>query len=184
MPLNRTLFRIDVTETDQDRNFWAARPGLTPGTVAKIRAAEIVVVPWQNRGKESSETVPTGTIEFLKELKRELSSDTLAVATEPDAYMELSLHADEMRWPTFLVSSIALPVLLNLLANQIDRAISATPPPATVEVKIVVENEHGKCISVDYKGPPGRLVESLVAETAHCLPKADKTEAKVHAKSG
>jgi len=175
MGLNRTYFRVDVSETEQDRNYWASRARLSAETIAGIRDAEVVLIPWENRGAEGL-TFPTGTTEFYQALVKAMSQAKAAIAVDPEPYAELSLHADETRWPTLFVSTVFFGALANLLSGQIDKAMSSATPPATIELHVIVEKDHGKCISIDYKGPPDRLVDTLVAEAEHCLPPKSQTK--------
>jgi len=173
--LNRTYFRVDVSETERDRDYWARREGISAETAAAIRSAEIVIVPWEDRGKAGL-TFPSGTAEFYRSLVERLNNDAVAIAIDRTEYAELSLHANEMRWPTLIVSTVLLTALGNILSDQVERAISRPAPPTTIEMRVIVENERGRCISVDYKGPPERLVETLIVETERCLPQAKKLQ--------
>lgn len=173
MSLNRTFFRVEVTETDRDRNFWAAREGVSAETIAAIRDADIVVVPWDDRGKKGL-SFPVGTSGFYRTLVDRFKEGTVALAVDRIEYAELSLHANETRWPTVIVSTVLLGAMANILSDEVEKAMSSAAPPTSIEMRVIVENERGRCISVDYKGPPGRLADTLVAETERCLPSAKR----------
>lgn len=170
MTLNRTFYRVDVSETEHDRNYWAVKMADSPELVAQIRSADLLFVPWENRGKEGSIGFPSGTAEFYQTISKQLAPGNAVLASTPDGYCEIVLHANEVRWPTLFVSTVLLTALGNILSTEIEKLISSPAPPTTVEVQVVVEGDRGKCISVQYKGPPGRLVETLMTETERCLP--------------
>jgi len=169
MALNRTFFRVDVSETERDRNYWAAKTTGNAELVSQIRSADILFVPWENRGKEEL-TFPTGTAEFFHTVSRRFAPGAVVLASTPEAYVELALHSNETRWPTIIVSTVLLTALGNILSDEIEKALSGPTPPATIEMQVIVENERGKCISVQYKGPPDRMVNTLIAEAERCLP--------------
>ena len=168
MSLNRTFFHVDVSETERDRNYWASRADLAPTTVASIRSAEILLVPW-DRGKGDL-SFPVGTTDFFRTLSQRLGNGKVAIAADRSHYQELALHGNELRWPSMIVSGVLISTLANVLSDEIEKLISSSAPPTTIEMTVTVENERGKCISIGYKGPPNRLVETLVQESARCLP--------------
>lgn len=169
MPLNRTFFRVDVSETERDRNYWATHANLSEAGVASLRSAEILLVPWKDRGT-SGLSFPTGTADLFRALSRKLGEGKVVIAAEPSQYFELALHANEHRWPTIIVSTVFLGALANVLGDEIEKLISAPAPPTAIELTVAIEGENGKCISIDYKGPPSRLIETLLQESARCLP--------------
>jgi hypothetical protein len=159
---------VNVVDTDQDRNFWASGNGLSSLTVADIRAADILLVPWENRaGADLS--FPNGTTEFYQLLSGALGEKRIDIAVEKESYRELALHANEVRWPSILASAVLLPALGNVLADQVERLVNAPSPTTSIEFSLTGENERGKCVSINYKGPPDRLVETLVEESGRCL---------------
>jgi hypothetical protein len=180
--LGRTYFSVNVAETDQNRGYWASRAGLAPSTVAKIRAADILLVPWEGRaGVDLS--FPNGTTEFFALLSSGLDGKKIAVAIEPEGYRELALHANEVRWPSILVTSVLLPTLSTVLAGEIERLIKSPSPTTSIELAVNVENESGRCVSINYKGEPDRLIETLVQETNRCFASPNPTRSANDAKA-
>jgi hypothetical protein len=179
MPLSTTIFRVDVSETDGDRNYWASQAGLSSDAVTAIRSADIVLVPWESRGAERS-TFPVGTTDFFRSLSRLLGEGTVAIAADPAEYVELALHSNETRWPSILVNTVFLSALATVLGDEVEKLISRSGPQASIELTVTVENERGKCVSVSYKGPPNRLVDTLVQETARCFPQGPDAKPSGH----
>ncbi len=176
MVLERTHFRVEVSDTSKDRNYWASKLGLSVDTVAAIRASDIILTPWEDRAGAEVPSFPTGTGEFYRALQKGMLGGQLALASEPEAYRELALHANEARWPSIFVRWIAVPILINLLSSQIFALMTEPVPPKTIELNLTIENTEGKCIVIAYKGEPSRLIETLVNEAKRCFPQENSVK--------
>jgi hypothetical protein len=179
MALERTFLEVRVSETDKDRNYWATRPWLTKANEA--RAADILVIPWENFRDNKPALFPEGTSDFYRELK-DLPGRRVVVAIDEDKYQEIALHADARRFASLFVTAVALPLVISLLAAKADHWLSEPTPVNIVELEVVVENEWGRCLSIKYKGPPSEVVETLSREVKNCLPKLEhdgKSKGKV-----
>jgi len=99
-----------------------------------------------------------------------LSDQHFEIAVDRENYVELALHADHERWPTMVVSTIFLGVLSSVLGSYIYDMMQKPAPPKTLEMKLIVENKDGKCISIDYTGPPLDALDSVVAQAENCFP--------------
>jgi hypothetical protein len=169
MTLNRKLLHIEVSETEKGRGYWATRSWLTGGD--DVRAADIVVVPWENFRENKPALFPHGTSDFYRELLESSSGRHIAVAVDQAAYEEIALHANEMRLPTLFVAYLALPFLINLLSAKVDRWLVEPTPMTTVEMEVIVEGDKGKCYSIKYKGPPSGMLETISKQAENCIPK-------------
>jgi hypothetical protein len=165
--LNRTLLSLSVTETDRGRDYWASRPGLSAETAAAIRAAEFLIVPWENFRPGSPALFPQGTTDFIQVLK-DGDLREIALAVDPSTYSEIALHADEWRLPTVFCSVIALPLLLNVLSNHLDQWLFSRPMISTVEEELIITNGNGECFSIHYKGPPVDLIQTFKTQADAC----------------
>lgn len=168
--LSRTLFQVEVRESDKNRNYWANRPWASASS-GIIREADIVVVPWEDFRNGYPALFPHDTLSLFEEIQAG-SKLSVAIAVPEEDYKELSLHGRELRWPTLLVSGLILPIIATVLGNRIDSFLTDGFDPDTVEIEIIVEGDFGKCISIKYKGPPNRLKETILFEHQNCF--ADK----------
>lgn len=66
------------------------------------------------------------------------------------------------------------------MAAEIHDVVAKGSPTDTVEMKVIVEGEHGKCISIEYKGEPGRALDTLTKEAERCLPKIGQSHEASH----
>jgi hypothetical protein len=168
--MDRTLFHVEVKESSQGRSYWLDRPWMQTQRLA-ARDADILVVPWENFREGFPAVFPQGTSQFVVQL-REATGSTVAIAIDKDQYVEITLHSNVKRYATLLVTLVALPTVASTIGNLLSHAIEGAKPDDTVELKLLVEDHGDKCISIEYKGPPGRAVETVVKEAERCLPPA------------
>ncbi len=48
----------------------------------------------------------------------------------------------------------------------------------TVEMEILVEGKRGNCLSIKYKGPPEKLVDSIFEQVKNCFPETPEAVQK------
>ncbi|MCY4382891.1 MAG: hypothetical protein OXE44_07050 [Nitrospinae bacterium] len=176
----KKLLSISVEESAKTRHYWASRPSLQESTIRKILSSEVLIVPWENRSG-TGDTFPEGTSDFTHRLSKTLGQGKVALAIEQADYQELSLHADRVYWPTMAIASIMFGVFAGVIANEITALIRQPKPPETLEMKLIVENASGVCISIDYQGPPLRALETIVAEAKTCFPEEIEYEPELEA---
>lgn len=168
--LEKTLLQVTVLETGHDRDYWATRP-YVGDQAAAVRAADLIVAPWEDFREGQPVLFPESSTDLIAQL-REVFGDQLAVAVDTDGYAEIALYGKASRLPTLFVTYVLLPALAGALGDTIHDRFAGAVPTATVEMRVVVESEHGRCISVEYKGPPDRALDTVIAEVDRCFPKA------------
>ncbi len=176
--LERTLFDVTVKESEQNRGYWASREWI--GNAAEVvRSSEILIVPWEDFREGVTVLFPQGTGDLMKRMRAAGADIALAVPFE--LYSEIALHAHAWRFPTLLVKFVLLPAVASLLAAEVHDVITKAAPSDIVEMKVIVEGDHGKCISIEYKGEPGRALDTLTREAERCLPRIVHDYASHHA---
>jgi hypothetical protein len=168
MALDRTLFSVDVAETSRERSYWATRPWVTQPVANAIRAADVLIAPWEGRASDSP-VFPQGTDDFIRGLTNELPNSAIAVGVDDDQYAELALHGNECRLPTLFVTLVLFPVVAQILGSRIEKWLFEHQEPATIEMEVIVEGHRGKCISIKYKGPPEEFIATLLDRADKCL---------------
>lgn len=95
------------------------------------------------------------------------------VAATPESYREIALHSDVLRWPAIIVTTLFFPTVANVIGTEISKRLEAPSPPKVIEMSITIETSHGKCVSIAYKGPPREFVDTIMKESARCIPDAE-----------
>ena len=173
--LEEILFKLEVSEAEQNKHFWATVESFDPETKARLLKADVVVIPNDYEGQP---VFPEGTSNFVQILKGNNPAYAFEVASNVDSYIELALHSNERRWPTLLViaGTVALDIVTGVLAGQILEVMKEPSPPTSIEMSLVVDNQDGRCVRIFYKGPPKDLVETFETQIARCFPQAVETE--------
>lgn len=165
--MERTFLHIDVKETSHNREYWASRPFLGD-QAAKVRSADILIVPWEDFREGQAVLFPQGTSDFFLRLQK--AGADVALAVDSKQYAEIALHAKAWRIPTLVVSALLLPALAGFLGDVLHDAVTDVGANDTIEMKVIVEGSNGRCISVDYKGAPSRALDTILDEAERCLP--------------
>ena len=166
--MDKTLLQVTVLETGHGRDYWATRPYVGDQSAA-LRAADLIVAPWEDFREGQAVLFPESSTDLIAQL-REVFGDRMAVAADADGYAEIALYGKASRLPTLFVTALLLPALAGALGDTIHDRFADALPTATVEMRVVVEGDHGRCISVEYKGPPDRALDTILAEVNRCLP--------------
>ena len=170
---NRTLFKVDVSQTGRDREYWATRPWVSGELVQEIRAADVLLTPWENFRDGHPALFPQGTTDFARMLARHLTEKRIAVAIDTERFEEIALHARQLRWPTIMVTAVLLPLLVNILTEFGKKLLDEHPSDQTVQFSVIVEGRHRHCIEIDYKGPPNDLARMITEQAEKCLPRLE-----------
>ena len=177
-----TLLRVDVSETEKDREYWATRPWVSDELVQRLRAADVLIIPWENFREGRPALFPQGTTDFLNTLVRHLPDKAFAVAVDKERFEEIALHARQTRWPTVMVTVVLLPLLVNVLTELTKKLIEEHPNEQKVQMRVLVEGKHGQCIEISYEGPANDLARTLTQQADKCLPQLEDTPRHVPAR--
>ena len=73
MALNKILFRLEVSETDRARAYWAAKPWATGELRDQIGSADLVIVPWEGFREDKPALFPECASDVIRTLSAELA---------------------------------------------------------------------------------------------------------------
>jgi hypothetical protein len=167
--MDKTLFSLTVAETERNRNFWTTQSWITGVTATTARKSDVLILPWDDFRDGHPALFPQGTTDFIKAL-RARTNHSLAIAVDQSSYREIALHAFEWRLPKILCNTLVIPVFLNVLASYIYEELQSHPDTQIVQQELIVDDEQGRCISIQYKGPPNDLVETFKQQISACFP--------------
>jgi len=158
------LLSMEITASDETRGYWLDQPTTPAERRAEFLSAPLLVLP-SPAGEGEAPTFPNGTGEFLDEL-RALIGDQFAIAvasTETD-YRELKLHAKAWRLPKMLITTVAFPVFLGVLANRLDALLPGHAKGDTAEATLLIEAPNHRVLKLQYKGDPTRMADYFARE--------------------
>lgn len=174
MDTNTTLFRVDVSQTTKDRQYWATRPWASDETAHHIRTADLLLLPWEDFREKRPTLFPQGTTDFMRMLIKRLPESAVAVAVDKEWYQEIALHARKTRWPTIMVTAVMLPLLVDVLSDCTKKLIDEHASDQTIEFRVIVEGQHRQCIEVEYKGAANDLARTLAEQADRCLAELER----------
>ena len=142
-----------ISQSEENFETWISRKSLSDGLREQLRKADILAVPIEGRGNLNIPVFPERTEDLLNFLRRELPKDlVIDICIEEDDYKELALYADLVILASFVVTSIALPFLVNLVSNYIYQKISK-PKSRNMKISITLVSENGESKNLSYEGP-------------------------------
>lgn len=124
-----------------------------------VENASIVIAPFLGFRDCNYPVFPVMTEELYAFIKEKCSD--VEICIEDDEYKELALHADLITIATFFVTSVALPVLVNLLAEYIKDKIVRPGQDRAIRISIVKHNKGKKSKKFTYEGKPEFFDETI-----------------------
>jgi hypothetical protein len=153
---------VEVRDSSISRKYLIGRPWVEAALQASLSAADVVFVPWEQFRDIEQPVFPSGTIELFRALQdSDVAPLTSEIAVPDELYSEVALHADIIFLPTLLVSSVVVPVAVNLISEWLKKRLLERAKDADVKFEMIVENPDGFAKSVRYEGPVGAF-ESLI----------------------
>lgn len=155
---------LTVEESDYTFDYWLNKPYIGNELKENLKKANLLLVPFENFRNNPEPVFMAGSdslLEFLLKNKTpELHPD---ICIEDQNYRELRLHDITIVLGAFVVTSIAAPVLADLISEYLKRLIFKEKD----ESKIIVDfemhiNEPGKVTKrIRYKGPEKSFKEVI-----------------------
>ncbi|MDF2797387.1 MAG: hypothetical protein K0R85_131 [Devosia sp.] len=166
---------VEVQQSDFSRSYWVSRTWMSSASAAALQNADVIVVPWEDFRPNRPALFPEGTSDLVRHLRHGVS---IGVAIDQDKYEEIALYSNAWRLPTLICTYAVIPLLVNLLSNEVDRRFifkQEETPVSIVSVELIVEGPLGQCVSIKYNGPANKLPDELLKQVDACFPKADQT---------
>ena len=118
MTEEKDIFKVE--QSNENFDTWTAKEFVSEDIRPTLRQASILVVPTLGFRDTNEPTFPVGTEDFLAYFKERLPKEfTIDICVDDEHYQELALHSNYKRIGTFLVSTVALSVFLNILSSYI-----------------------------------------------------------------
>jgi len=160
---------LNLSETDKARSYWVSRPYVADSLRTAIQASDILLIPEEGIRDIQDPLFPSGTEAFFRYLRDNAPRDMVVeICVSDERYQELSLNFDLVMLGSILVTSLALPVIKDLIAGYLKERLGKKRGE-TAQVQVSIKIEAGeRTFSFDYKGPVSKL-EDAVEQTGKLL---------------
>lgn len=145
-----------IEERTESAVTWSNRPFVSDGLRRKVASADILLVPDEGYvDRPDLRFFPSGTTEFVEYLRRETPPNVLVEACiDDDDYREVTRHAAILYVAKAVVTLLAAPLFVNLLAQYIKRKLASLKDPATLKTSVTFhDRETGRSVHLSYEGP-------------------------------
>lgn len=132
----------------------------------EIKQANVLLIPDHvKRENKEGYVFPECTQEFLEYLKDNGSDNLIPdIAINDEDFQKLELHSAAITIATFVVTSIVLPMMINLVSNYLyDQAkkMHRDKKDVSARVNIITTEDGKKSKMISYEGPVSGIEEAL-----------------------
>jgi len=159
---------LNITATEECFETWVYKSFVTKELRERILDKDILIVPYETYMCKNFPVFPDTTVELFKYIESKLPDNlSVEVCIEDDDYKEVSLHYDLVILGSFIVTTIAAPVLAGLLQEYIRTKIFK-PKETHVQTSIIIQKGKKKSVRIDYEGPVENF-DTVVDKTKELL---------------
>jgi len=157
--------RTHLTETLESAATWAEREFLTAEWRDSVRRADILLVPTEGiLNRPDLRFFPAATSELFDFLRAQASSDvSVEICTTDVDYKEVTRQADLLYIASFVITSLAAPVFVNLVTEYVKKRMEKREPTTTIVTSVTVhESRTGRSVHVYYEGPTSEFSNAIL----------------------
>lgn len=142
-----------ATITEDGRDFWIGQRFLSESVRNSLRDSDIVITPLLNFRDGIEVSFHQGTVSFLDYLRIGLQENhyKVAICAPDNEYYEIALHSRAHRLSNVVVTYIAAPLVVSLMANYIYDELKAKPND-TISTSITIEQANCKTSKIEFDG--------------------------------
>lgn len=129
-----------------------------------LKNAEILLVPQDGFRDHDGPLFPVGTEELVQLLRDRSEGARIDLAVEDSDYQELALHSDVLTIASVVVTSVLVPLVLDVLGEFIKRRIWKTNDDRTVRAEIVIcrsREDETSSARIAYDGPADQFTRAM-----------------------
>ena len=153
---------VSVEATDQDFDYWLNQSHVGATLRSELSQANILLVPNFLSAEGKKLVFPEHTESLFQYLKDNASSGAnVDICIEDEDYVERALHSDLISLATFVVTSVLIPVLVNLLSDYIKKVYGRQAEKSDVEVTLIEVKPDGNARKLSYKGKAADLKKTI-----------------------
>ncbi len=139
----------------------------------EIKQANFLLIPNENIRENVGPTFPETTLEFLDYIRENKTDNVnLDIAISDENFQRLELHSAVVVIATFIVTSVILPIAINLVSSYLyDQAKkhNRSNDDLCAEVNIIVQ-DGSTSKNINYKGPVSGIKETLDSVIPNLFP--------------
>ncbi len=156
--------QFEVKKSEESFETWINKPFIPEKLRTQLREANALIIPQEEFRNKKVPLFPVGTEELFRYLKD--NSDERIVTDicidDPD-YKELALHSDLLILGGFILSTVVLPVFVNLISEYVkNRWISSSSKPE-IRIEVTVVKSGGDSIKCNYEGPADKYKDTIMS---------------------
>lgn len=131
-------YRIeDAPDTLQS---WKEIESLSSETKKLIQPAKILFIPWRFNRSGIDSSFPVKTEEFYSFFKERMENkEDVEICVNENEYKELALHADYIWLGSIIVSSIIVPVFVNLLSEYLKNRLLKNDSTNIIQIDVIID---------------------------------------------
>jgi hypothetical protein len=163
MESNVTTPTIKVVESIENRQNWINRDFISKPLRDSLSKCDILFVPIEVRTVQVDLVFHQGTDELLRFIQKRLPTDIIAdICIEDDEYKSLDYHSETFHLSPIITTSVALPVLLNIVSQWIFEQIKGKLRKPKVIFDLTIE-DNDRSIACHYEGDSTGLSQILTS---------------------
>jgi len=170
---------IQLTASEKGLEYWLARPYVGPELAPQLRNAAILLVPREGFREHAGPVFPAQTEVLLEFLKTKAPAGLgVDICIKDDEYHELALHHDELSLATIFVTSVLLPVVVDLVSEYLKTRVLTRKKGAQLRIRFLTQDTAADKTHVtawDYEGPADTF-ERLMKERLSQKPSVDELD--------
>ena len=105
--LQETVFKVEVRDHATTRHQQILGQDIPKEIRPILLAADILVIPDTfRRENQDGPVFPSGTDDFIFDLRKMLKEHSVAIVIDPEQYLEIDLHSDKLRLPSLHITAV------------------------------------------------------------------------------
>lgn len=176
---NPPRVRVRVKETTESAATWAEREFLTDEWRDAVRRADILLVPTEGiLDQPDLRFFPAATSELFDFFRDRAGHDAaVEICTTDEDFKEVTRQADILFIASFVVTSIAAPLFVNLVTEYVKKRMEKREKSTTIITSVTVHDaKTGRSVHVHYEGPTSEFSTAILDAARQAqLPPVDVT---------
>lgn len=149
-----------IKGTTENFETWINKDFISEELRVQLRKSDILLIPVEGFHDLTYPVFPVKTEELINYLRKNSPEDLhVDICIEDKDYKEVALHSDLVILSSFIVSSVALPILINLVSTYLSKKL-LKPEKTNIKVSITVVNKDRKSKNLMYEGSVGNFKEA------------------------